>query len=266
MEGILGQNAQIIDTHSHVYLKEFDLDRTQVIETAMESGIIAMILPNVDATTFQPLFRLCDQFPQYAFPMMGLHPTSVDRSYAAQLCQVEKQLIRRNYYGIGEIGVDLYWEQQYLKEQKEVFETQLRWSIDMQLPVSIHTRNAWQEVFDSIYKVGKESLKGVFHCFSGTAEDLEEVKRLANFKIGVDGNITYKNAPLREILQQAPLEMILLETDAPYLAPVPFRGKRNEPVYLWETAKKLAESYQISLAAIAAQTRKNTLELFKIPM
>jgi len=255
---------QLIDTHTHIYLEDFDADRAQIVQSARESGIIAMLLPNVDVSTVEPLFRLCDQYPDYAFPMMGLHPSSVDASYAFQLKQIEKMLDQHIYYGIGEIGIDLYWEQRFLKEQKEAFEEQLRWSISMQLPVSIHTRNAFYEVFDSIHKVGKEKLRGVFHCFSGTAEDLEEIKRLENFKIGIDGNITYKKSPLAAFLQQAPLEMLLLETDSPYLAPVPYRGKRNEPVYLWETAKKTASIYKISPEEVAKRTQKNALELFDI--
>ena len=255
---------QLIDTHTHLYLEDFDTDRMQVVQSASESGIMAMLLPNVDVSTVEPLFRLCDQYPDYAFPMMGLHPSSVDASYAFQLKQIEKMLGQRTYYGIGEIGIDLYWEQRFLKEQKEAFEEQLRWSINMQLPVSIHTRNAFDEVFNSIHKVGKEKLRGVFHCFSGTANDLEEIKRLENFKIGIDGNITYKKSSLAEILQQAPLEMLLLETDSPYLAPVPYRGKRNEPSYLWKTAQKTASIYNISLEEIATRTCENACELFKI--
>jgi TatD DNase family protein len=255
---------KIIDTHTHLYLKEFDSDRTQVIQRAMQADIMAVLLPNIDSTTLKPLYQLCDQFPAFAFPMMGLHPTSVEDSYTSHLMQIERNLSSRTYCGIGEIGIDLYWNRQYLKAQKEVFEEQLRWSINMQLPVSIHTRNAYNEVFDSIHKVGKDSLKGVFHCFSGTIEDLEEIKKLSNFKVGIDGNITYKKAPLAEILKKIPLDLLLLETDSPYLAPVPYRGKRNEPSYLWETAKKIAEIYQISVEEVANQTLKNTLELFDI--
>ena len=255
---------KIIDTHTHIYLEEFDADRTQVIQSAKKSGIIAMLLPNVDGTTLNPLFQLCDQFPDFAFPMMGLHPTSVNSAYASQLKTIERMLTRRTYYGIGEIGIDLYWDQHYLKEQKKVFEEQLRWSIQMQLPVSIHTRNAFHEVFDSINKVGKDMLRGVFHCFSGTVEDLEEVKRLSDFKIGINGSVTYKKSSLTEILKHAPLDMLVLETDAPYLAPVPYRGKRNEPSYLWETAQQIASIYEISLEEVANRTKKNTLALFNI--
>ena len=255
---------KIIDTHTHIYLEEFDADRLQIVQSAMQSGIIGMVFPNVDVTTLNPLFQLCDQYPDFAFPMMGLHPTSVNGAYASQLRQIEKMLTRRTYYGIGEIGIDLYWDHQYLKEQKEVFEEQLRWSIQMQLPVSIHTRNAFDEVFDSIHKVGKDLVRGVFHCFSGTIEDLEEIMRLSNFSIGINGSITYKKSHQAEILRQAPLDRVVLETDAPYLAPVPFRGKRNEPAYLWETVKKIASIYEISLEEVANQTTKNALALFNI--
>ena len=255
---------QLIDTHSHIYLEDFDSDRTQVVQSAMESGIIAILLPNVDIQTVEPLFQVCDRFADYAFPMMGLHPSSVDALYASQLKKIEKMLVCRKYVGIGEIGIDLYWDQQFLKEQKEAFEEQLRWSIRMQLPVSIHTRNAFHEVFDSIHKVGKEKLRGVFHCFSGTTEDLEEIKQLSNFKIGINGNITYKKSPLAEILQQIPLEMLLFETDSPYLAPIPYRGKRNEPTYLWETVRKTSSIHKISLEEVANQTTKNALDFFDI--
>ena len=255
---------KIIDTHSHLYLEDFDEDRSKVVQSAMQSGIIAMLLPNVDVTTLNSLFQLCDLYLDFAFPMMGLHPTSVDSSYTSQLKQIEKMLSCRTYYGIGEIGIDLYWDQHYLKEQKEVFEEQLRWSIQMQLPVSIHTRNAFHEVFDSIHKVGKDLLRGVFHCFSGTAEDLEEIVRLSNFSIGINGSITYKKSHQAEILRQAPLDRLLLETDSPYLAPVPYRGKRNDPAFLWETAKKIASIYEISIEEVADRTTKNAFTLFHI--
>jgi TatD DNase family protein len=161
-------SMKIIDTHTHIYLNDFDADRDQVLWAAKDSGIEAILLPNVDATTIGLLLDLCDAEPGFAFPMMGLHPTSVDQSYAWQLKKIETALSQRTYYGIGEIGIDLYWDQSRLKEQKIVFEEQLRWSIDLHLPVAIHTRNAFSEIFDSLYKIGADSLRGVFHCFSGT--------------------------------------------------------------------------------------------------
>ncbi|MDR0845626.1 MAG: TatD family hydrolase [Tannerella sp.] len=254
----------IIDTHTHIYLEEFDADRSQVIRTAKESGVSALLLPNVDASTIEPLFRLCDAEPDFAYPMMGLHPTSVDQSYVSQLKKVEEALTRRTYCGIGEIGIDLYWDQSHLKEQKIVFEEQLRWSIAMQLPVSIHTRNAFAEVFDCIYNVGADRLKGVFHCFSGTQDDLDEIKRLSGFKIGINGVITFKKSALPEIIRQATTDMLLLETDAPYLAPEPYRGKRNEPSYILKTAEKLAAIYNIELKEVISIVEKNALVLFNV--
>jgi TatD DNase family protein len=255
---------KVIDTHTHIYLADFDADRDRVIRTARESGIEAVLLPNVDVTTIRPLLDLCDAEPGFAFPMMGLHPTSVDQSYASQLKKIETSLSQRTYCGIGEIGIDLYWDQSCLKEQKIVFEEQLRWSIDLHLPVTIHTRDAFPEVFDSIHKVGPDSLKGVFHCFSGTYSDLDEIGRLSGFKIGVNGIITFRKSPLPDIIRQAGLERLLLETDAPYLAPSPYRGKRNEPSYLWETVRKVASVYEISPNEVTNRIRKNTLEMFNI--
>ncbi|MDR3269873.1 MAG: TatD family hydrolase [Tannerella sp.] len=255
---------KIIDTHTHIYLEEFDADRKEVVRAAKDSGIEAVLLPNVDVTTIKPLMALCDAEPDFAFPMMGLHPVSVDQSYATQLKQIETALRQRSYYGIGEIGIDLYWDKSHLHEQRIVFEEQLRWSLDMHLPVSIHTRDAFAEVFNSIHKVGAGTLKGVFHCFNGTLEDMEEVRRLPGFLIGVNGIVTFKKSPLPEIIRQAGLERLLLETDAPYLAPSPHRGKRNEPSFLWETAGKIASVFEISLEDAAGITRNNAIEMFDI--
>ncbi|MDR1746214.1 MAG: TatD family hydrolase [Tannerella sp.] len=255
--------AKIIDTHTHIYLEEFDADRDEVIRSAKEAGIEAVFLPNVDATTIASLLRLCDAEPAFAFPMMGLHPTSVDHTYVSQLQAVEKALTQRTFCGIGEIGIDLYWDKSHLKEQKIVFEEQLRWSRDMHLPVAIHTRDAFAEVFDSIYKVGADDLEGVFHCFSGTEADLAVIRRLSGFKIGINGIITFKNSPLPEMIRHIGTDRLLLETDAPYLAPSPHRGKRNEPVFLWEIVGKLAAILEILPEDVAQLTKKNTLQLFR---
>jgi TatD DNase family protein len=254
----------MIDTHTHIYLPEFDADRDEVIRRAKESGISALLLPNIDVTTLHPLLDLCDAEPGFAFPMMGLHPTSVDASYLSQLSQIEKALSLRTCYGIGEIGIDLYWDPSHLREQKIVFEEQLRWSQALHLPVSIHTRNAFAEVFDSIHKVGANDLRGVFHCFGGTEEDLAEIRQLPGFKLGVNGIVTFKKSSLPQVLRQAGLEMLLLETDAPYLAPSPYRGKRNEPSFLRETAGKIASIFEIGLEEALETIQENTLKIFDI--
>ena len=255
---------QLIDTHNHLYLEEFDPEQEQLITVAKESGIEKLLLPNVDTTTIDRMHELCDRHPDFAYPMMGLHPTSVDSQYVEQLRATESWLGKRSYCGIGEIGIDLYWDKSYLKEQKKVFEEQLLWSIDLLLPGAIHTREAFPEVFDILYKVGPEKLTGVFHSFTGSAAELEEIKKLTNFKIGINGVITFKNSKLSEVIQQTDLQQIVLETDAPYLAPVPYRGKRNEPVYIWKTAEKIAQVYGLPLETVVETTRKNALHLFKI--
>ena len=254
---------KLIDTHCHLYLEDFDLDQEQLVEKAKDSGIDVLLLPNVDTSTTVRMHDLCDRHPKFAYPMMGLHPTSVENDYVERLKTIESFLSKRSYCGIGEIGIDLYWDKTYLKEQKIVFEEQLKWSIDLDLPVAIHTRSAHFEVLECIYKTGADKLKGVFHSFTGTPDELREIQELPSFKIGINGVITFKNSKLAETIQQAGIDKILLETDAPYLSPAPYRGRRNEPTYIWKTAEKVAETYGLSLAQTINQTRKNTLELFK---
>lgn len=255
---------KIIDTHCHLYLEEFDTDQGNLIKETLLSDIDTILLPNVDTTTIDAMHKLCDCYPDFAYPMMGLHPTSVKDDYRAQLKSIENTLAKRNYCAIGEIGIDLYWDKTFLKEQKEAFEKQLQWSIELNLPVAIHTRDAFPEVFECIYKVGPDKLRGVFHSFSGTADDLDKIKQLQNFKLGINGVITFKNSKLAETLQQATINDIVLETDAPYLAPVPYRGKRNEPSYIWKTAEKIAAVYNISVEDTVQITRKNAIKLFNI--
>lgn len=254
---------ELIDTHCHIYAEEFDADREVLTEEAKASGIGRLLLPNIDLESIAAMHAFCDTHPGFAYPMMGLHPTSVGREYATALAQIESWLPKRPYCAIGEIGMDLYWDKSFLKEQKEVFEEQLRWSIDLDLPVAIHTRDAFPEVFDSLHKVGVERLKGVFHCFTGTPEELEEILSMKRFKIGIGGGITFKKSVLAETIASTPLSAILLETDAPYLAPAPYRGKRNCPTYIWETARKVAGTFGIPLEEIVRITRENALELFR---
>jgi TatD DNase family protein len=253
---------KLIDTHCHLYLEEFDADRENLIDEALASGIDTILLPNVDTATIGAMLRLRARHPGFAFPMMGLHPTSVNKAYPAQLREIEHQLSQRSYCAIGEIGIDLYWDKTYLREQQDVFEKQLQWSIELDLPVAIHTRDAFPEVFDCIERTGADKLRGVFHSFSGTKNELDTIKQLKNFKLGVNGVVTFKNSGLADVLQQATIDDIVLETDAPYLSPVPYRGKRNEPAYIWKTAEKIAAIYNVSIESVALATRKNALKLF----
>lgn len=256
---------KLIDTHNHLYLEEFDPEQEALADIARESGIDTILLPNVDISTIKRMHDLSDRFLDFAYPMMGLHPTSVDEHYSENLKITESWLGKRFYCGIGEIGIDLYWDKTYLKEQKIVFEEQLKWSIDLDLPVAIHTREAYAEVLDSIHKVGPDKLKGVFHSFTGTADELEEIKKLSGFKLGINGVVTFKNSKLSDTIKESNIYNIVLETDAPYLAPVPYRGRRNEPVYIWKTAEKVADTFGLSLDETVQITRKNALDLFKIP-
>jgi TatD DNase family protein len=254
----------LVDTHTHIYAEEFDADRDEMIRRATEAGVATFCLPNIDVESIDRLHALCNQYPGTCFPMMGLHPTSVGSGYEKDLGIIRAELEKRKYMAIGEIGMDLYWDKTYLKEQVAVFEEQLRWSIDRDLPVAIHSREAFPYVFESLYKIGVDKLRGVFHSFGGSREELEAALDCPGFSLGINGVITYKKATFRDYLPLAPIERIVIETDAPYLAPVPYRGKRNEPAYLKAIVQKLAEVYPLSEETIAAKTTENARRLFRI--
>jgi hydrolase, TatD family len=257
-------SMKIIDTHSHIYSSEFDSDRHDIIQRAKIAGVKAVLLPNENSGTIATINRLCNEEPEFAYPMIGLHPTCVDRSYINELKLIEDAVAKHKYYAIGEIGIDLYWDKTYFKEQQSAFEEQLYWSIDMQLPVSVHMRNSFYETLEIIHKVGADKLKGVFHCFGGTIDAWNEISGLSNFYIGVGGIVTFKNNELHHTLGNIPLDRIVLETDAPYLAPSPYRGKRNEPAYILETAKTVAECHKTTTENITNYTYRNSLNLFNI--
>lgn len=255
----------LIDTHCHLYLEHFDADRELLIDTARELGVTALLLPNIDQTSVPALHKVCEQFPDFCYPMMGLHPTSVGSNYVAELKMLESLLPKRKYYGVGEIGIDLYWDKTYMKEQIEAFEEQLRWSIELSLPVSIHTRNAFPEVFESLHRVGADKLKGVFHSFTGGEVEAKEALSFKNFKLGINGIVTYKNTDLSEVLSTyATIHDVVLETDAPYLSPVPYRGKRNSPAYLLETAKKVAQVFDVEVNYALMIIERNSKDIYSI--
>lgn len=252
----------MVDSHTHIFSAEFDSDIAEVIGRAYDNGVHKFCLPNIDVKSVPRLLSLTDKYPEMCFPMMGLHPTSVKENYKEELEIIRQELSKRKYIAIGEIGIDLYWDKTFLQEQIETFEEQLRWSIEFDLPVAIHTREAFPEVFTSIRKIGADKLRGIFHSFGGSQRELEEALTFKNFLLGINGVITYKKATFRDYLSMAPLERIVLETDAPYLTPVPYRGKRNEPSYLIFIAQKLAEAYQLPFEDIARQTTANAKQLF----
>ena len=252
----------LVDTHTHVYFEEFDTDLADTIRRSLEAGVVALCLPGTDIASLPRLQTVCNCYPNRCFPMIGLHPTNVDTDYSNDLAVLRAELDKRSYIAVGEIGIDLYWDKTYLREQIEAFEEQLRWSIEKDLPVAIHTREAFPQVFESLHKIGIDKLRGVFHSFGGNCEELEEVLRYPNFLVGINGVVTYKNGRIRDYLSLAPLDRIVLETDAPYLSPVPHRGKRNEPAFVPMIAQKVAEVYNVPVETIAEKTTQNAVRLW----
>lgn len=254
----------IIDTHSHTYDESFDNDIENVIDRAKRAGITSILLPNVDMETIEQVNNLAGRYPHYCLPMMGLHPTSVTADWESDLKIIKQQFTIHKYIAVGEIGIDLYWDKSLEQEQKAAFEEQLRWSIELNLPVSIHCRNAISESVECIKKVGASKLRGAFHSFSGSNEELEAVLALENFYLGINGTVTYKNSTLPQVLMGTELSHLIIETDAPYLPPVPYRGKRNEPAYTIHIAAKLADIYGVTPEKVGEITSVNAKKLFSI--
>ncbi|WP_291527774.1 TatD family hydrolase [Bacteroides sp. UBA939] len=257
---------RLVDTHSHLFLEEFTEDLPQVIERARTAGVTHIFMPNIDSTTVKPMLAACNLYREYCFPMIGLHPTSVNEGYAKELEILRHELeTSEGYIAIGEIGMDLYWDKTYLKEQEFVLDKQVNWALEYDLPVVIHCRDA----FDYIYKVlepyKKTSLKGVFHSFTGTAEEAARILEFSGFSIGVNGVVTFKKSGLPEVLQGIPLEKIVLETDSPYLTPMPNRGKRNESAYIKDTLMKISEIYHMPPEEVGNITSETALKVFGIP-
>ena len=232
---------KIVDTHAHLYLDAFDNDLDDVVVRARAIGVEKILLPNIDETTVSDLKQTVDRYPSFFIPMMGLHPTNVREDWEQQLEIIYDELSRPGYIAVGEIGIDLYWDKSSKERQVAAFERQLGWSIEKKMPVAIHSREAIPEVIQSIKKIGKKDLSGVFHSFGGSMNELKEILELGNFYIGINGVVTFKKSGLDETLKNCGIENIILETDAPYLAPVPHRGKRNVPAWVRHTAAVLAD-------------------------
>ena len=250
-----------VDTHSHLYSEEFSSDRNEVISSALKAGIDRIILPNIDSSTIKPMLDLTDSAPELFIPLLGLHPTSVKDDFRKELGIMEYWLNKRNFSGIGEIGIDLYWDKTFIDEQIEAFRIQIGWAKKGKIPVVIHTRDSFQEVIDVIIQEKEKSLTGVFHSFTGTADEAAQVIDLG-FKIGIGGIVTYKNSGLGSTVQQISIKDILLETDSPWLAPVPHRGHRNESAFITAVAAKVAILHQISIEEVARITTQNAQQLF----
>lgn len=254
----------LIDTHAHLFVEEFKDDLSDVVIRAKEVGVEKVLLPNIDETSIVHLKQCVLDYPGFFYPMMGLHPTSVTGNWEKQLDIIYRELNSGDYIAVGEIGIDLYWDTSLREVQMHAFEEQLKWSIEKDLPVSIHFRNATEEVIQSIRRVGASSLKGVFHSFGGTKAELEAILELDNFLIGINGVVTFRNSGLSETLKHCPFNRVVLETDSPYLAPVPYRGKRNESAYLLHVITQLAGIWNESQESVARITSRNARELFKL--
>jgi TatD DNase family protein len=253
----------LIDTHTHLYSEEFKDDINLVIEKAIEKNIERMYIPNVDKSTIAPMNLLQKKYPQHIFPMIGIHPCSIKNNYLEELEAVENELKsgENKYYAIGEIGLDLYWDKSFVEEQKIALRKQIAWAKEYNLPIILHCRDAFEPLIEIIESENSKDLKGIFHCFTGDTKDAKRVFDLGGFKIGIGGVATFKNSNLKNTLKEIGLENVVLETDSPYLAPVPYRGKRNESSYIHEIAVFLSEYLSVSLEELSAITSKNALEV-----
>jgi TatD DNase family protein len=254
----------LIDTHTHLYSDAFADDRTEMVDRAIRSGVNTLLLPNIDIDSIESMHELCRAYPEICLPMMGLHPGSVKEDWEQQLEIIHKWLFSEKYIAVGEIGMDLYWDKTFQKEQEEVFRRQIQWAKELKLPIVIHARDAFDEIFHVVDELHDNDLSGVFHCFTGSLEEAMKIKDYGTFKIGLGGVLTFKKSGLDEVVKDIPMELLVLETDSPYLAPAPHRGKRNESSYLNLVADKLAEVKMMRVEEIAAVTTKNARELFNL--
>ncbi len=253
----------LTDTHTHLYSEQFDEDRTAMIQRAIDKGVSRFFIPAIDSSYTEAMLQLEKDFPESVFLMMGLHPTSIKENYKEELAMVKEWLQKRNFYAIGEIGIDLYWDTTFLQQQQEAFKTQIEWAKEKELPIVIHCRDAFDEIFEILEEVQDEKLRGIFHCFTGTLAQAQRAISY-NMKLGIGGVVTFKNGNINKFLHEIPLGQIVLETDAPYLAPTPYRGKRNESSYLINVLDKLVDIYNLTPEKIAAITTQNSKEIFGI--
>ncbi|MEY2692739.1 MAG: hypothetical protein RIT03_1129 [Bacteroidota bacterium] len=251
------------DTHTHLYSEEFQDDQAEMMQRALAAGVSRFFVPAIDSSCTDAMYALEANYPNEVFLMMGLHPTYVKDNYQDELAHVEKQLAARKFYAIGEIGIDLYWDKTHLEEQKIAFTTQIQWAKKYKLPIVIHCRDAFDEIFDVLESQKGPDLFGIFHCFTGTKDQALQAISY-NMKLGIGGVVTFKNGKIDQFLHDIPLKHLVLETDAPYLSPVPHRGKRNESAYIPLVAQKLSEIYGLSMDEIAQITTQNSKAVFGI--
>lgn len=253
----------MIDTHTHLYLNTFDEDRKDVVNAAIKNGIQQMLLPNIDNSSIDSMLNLCKDYPNNCFPMMGLHPTSVKENYLEELSIVDDWLKKEKFIAIGEAGIDLYWDKTFFEEQKITLKHQINLAKQYEIPLVIHSRDSFDEIYKIIKEHAAENLTGVFHCFTGNIDQAKKINKLG-FLLGIGGVVTFKKSGLDEVVKNLDLESIILETDSPFLAPAPFRGKRNESAYVKLIAQKIAQIKNITLEEVSKITTNNAQQLFNL--
>jgi len=253
----------ITDTHTHLYSSQFKEDQSAMIQRAKDAGVSRFFIPAIDSSYTESMMKLEKNFPKDVFLMMGLHPTSVKENYLEELAHVKEWIDKKKFFALGEIGIDLYWDSSFLIQQQEAFRTQIKWAKEKNLPIVIHCRDAFDEIFEILEQEKGDSLRGIFHCFTGTKEQAEKAINY-NMKLGIGGVATFKNGKIDRFLNEINLKHIVLETDAPYLAPTPFRGKRNESAYITNIIDKLVEIYKVPFEEIVATTTQNSKAVFGI--
>ncbi len=254
----------LIDTHSHIYLPQFEEDREAMIQRALDLGVTKILLPNINLESIPMMDALYAQFPNVCYPMMGLHPCDVKENWKEVLSEMEMLLQSKKYYAVGETGIDLYWDKTTLPEQIAAFGVQVEWAKKYQLPLVIHARESFNEIFEVLDRLNDERLRGVFHCFTGSVEQAQKVMSYRGFMMGIGGVLTYEKSGLDNVVAEIPMEYLLLETDSPYLTPKPFRGKRNESAYTRYVAEKLAQVKNLSLQEVGTITSANAEKMFKL--
>ena len=251
----------MIDTHTHLYAEQFDEDRAAMIQRAKEVGVKKVFLPNIDSSSIEGMLQLEKEYPDFCYPMMGLHPTSVKADYKEELAIVKKHLFERAFVAVGEIGVDLYWDKTFKEQQIEAFLAQAKWAEELDIPIIIHARNSLDILIELVKGIKSPKVRGIFHCFTGSAVQARRIVDLG-FLLGIGGVLTFKNAKLRDEIKEIPLESLVLETDSPYLTPHPFRGKRNESSYVKYVLEHLAATRGLAPKKVEEQTTKNAEKLF----
>jgi TatD DNase family protein len=254
----------LIDSHTHLYSDQFDEDRDNVIQSAINNGVEKLLLPNIDLESIEGMHQLVKDYPNVCYPMMGLHPCSVGTDYKEVLSKMKSLLDANKYIAVGEIGMDLYWDKTFINQQADALKIQIEWAKEMNLPIVIHVRDAFDEIFEVIDAINDDSLTGVFHCFTGDLNQANKVLNYGGFKLGLGGVLTFKNSGLDKVVSEIEMKHLVLETDSPYLAPTPHRGKRNESNYVNLVADKLSDIKSISVDEVAKITSQNAIEIFKL--